>query len=439
MVLKKLSLFEATIINVNIMLGSGIFINTVLLSKEAGLLGSAGYLCVALLILPLIFTMSALVNRYPEGGFYTYATETLNSFAGFMSGWIYFVAKLASASLMIHISVQLLQQLIPFLTTFSTFAIDTTIICLFVALNMFNMRIGTKIIQLFVAIKMTPILFVLLSGWYLINPKILITSQLMFKSIPTITPYVLYSFISFEMSCSLSHSIKGAKKNAPRALFLSYGLVLLLTVFFQLMLFLTIGPALTTKQSFLATYPTFLHTLFVHTPSLVERLTGICHIAIATSAIGGAYGMLFSNHWNLHTLAQKEHTFFRKILTYKNRHNIPIAGVIIEGILCIGYLFVSNGNQPALQQIGALGPTIAFTISSIGLLYAHYCGTKFRIPTWISWLALISCTVLLGAFVQSFMTFGYGIVMPFFGVTLFGMLMYALKKRPIHLSHLDSH
>ena len=56
----KLSLPTAILININIMMGAGIFINTVELSKRAGLLGGFMYPLIGLLILPLIIAIASI-------------------------------------------------------------------------------------------------------------------------------------------------------------------------------------------------------------------------------------------------------------------------------------------------------------------------------------------------------------------------------------------
>ena len=52
---QKLSLFSAILININIMLGSGIFINTAVLTQQAGSLGALVYPIVGLLLFPLLW------------------------------------------------------------------------------------------------------------------------------------------------------------------------------------------------------------------------------------------------------------------------------------------------------------------------------------------------------------------------------------------------
>ena len=51
---EKLSLWQAVVININVMFGSGIFINTVILAKLAGIFSFVSYIIFALIVLPLI-------------------------------------------------------------------------------------------------------------------------------------------------------------------------------------------------------------------------------------------------------------------------------------------------------------------------------------------------------------------------------------------------
>ena len=110
---KKLSLPTAILINLNIMMGGGIFINTVELAKRTGLFSGFMYPLIGILILPLILAISQLIKMHPSGGFYVFAQKEINPFIGFLSTWSYFIAKLASASLMIHVSMSLLTQIFP--------------------------------------------------------------------------------------------------------------------------------------------------------------------------------------------------------------------------------------------------------------------------------------------------------------------------------------
>ena len=127
----KLSLPTAILINVNIMLGAGIFINTPTLAQRAGLLGAFMYLLVGILMLPLILSIAQLLRLHPAGGFYAFGQKEVNPFIGFLSGWSYFTAKLASCMVMIHVSVTLIQNIFPLLNSVHPFALDLAVVGFF--------------------------------------------------------------------------------------------------------------------------------------------------------------------------------------------------------------------------------------------------------------------------------------------------------------------
>ncbi|BDC35025.1 hypothetical protein Noda2021_09830 [Candidatus Dependentiae bacterium Noda2021] len=170
----KLSLPAAILVNINIMLGTGIFINTVELAKRARFLGSFIYPLVGLLVLPLIIIVAQLMKLHPSGGFYTFAAQEIHPFAGFLSAWSYFTGKLASAMLMIHVAMLLCQSILPTLSHINIFALDASVLCLFIFFNTLNMRTGSRIQMGFLIVKLIPVLFVLLLGLYFLIPALLL-------------------------------------------------------------------------------------------------------------------------------------------------------------------------------------------------------------------------------------------------------------------------
>jgi len=155
----KLSFKTALLVNLNVMFGTGIYINTVALAKQAGFFGFLSYLIVALLLIPLIICTGALLRFYPDGGFYAYAAKTIHPFAGFVSAWAYFTGKLASAALLVHVFSSLMTTLIPQLAIINTLFLDSIIICLFAWLNLLHMKTGRTIMYTFMVFKIMPILF----------------------------------------------------------------------------------------------------------------------------------------------------------------------------------------------------------------------------------------------------------------------------------------
>lgn len=411
----KLSLRAAIFININIMLGSGIFINTTILSKQAGILGFLSYIAIGILMLPLIYCITQLLAVHPSGGFYVFARQEINPFAGFISTWSYFIGKLSSAVIVIHIAILLLQQIFPILQGVSPLFLDTCVIIFFVLLNMLDLKTGSIIQSFFLGFKLLPIFFVIVFGFYLFSPWALSATPIIWQTFPLTLPLVLFAIAGFEAACSLSNRIENSQVNGPKAIYVSYFFVIGATALFQLALSCALGPILNTLPDYRFVFPAFFEHLFtdIHTQVLFSH---VMHLAIAASALGGAYGILFSNAWNLYVLAQHNHILLSEYFTRFNRFHIPWLCVIAEGIICLIYLGISQGSQLPLQQMGALGPSIAYSLSALSLLYAQKNKNITFSKKAISYLALLNCMALIGVALFNLVITG------FYSLLIFGLL-----------------
>lgn len=419
------------------MLGAGLFINTTVLAQIAGMLGALSYVLIGILMLPLIGSFMQLMRIHPTGGFYTFGSKEIHPFVGFIGAWTYATGKLASATIMIHISILFLQTIFPALAPFNPLYMDAGVIGSFIALNMFDIRTNSNIQSGFFVIKLIPVLFGILVGMFLwlggpSHP--MLPNEI--SGIPFTLPLVLFALIGFEAVCSLGSRIQDSRKNGPRAIMISYFLIISLSTLYQLM----ISGALGTMLEAFADYRDVFPGLFSLMPSMSEffreNLTSIIHLAIASSALAGAYGIIFSNTWNWYTLAQHRHLFAADKITQLNRYQIPWICVWIQGAICIAYLIVSRGSQLPLQQTAVFGVTIGYTISIIALLAAQKNRTDLTIKKWVPFLAFGNCLLLLGSIVYSLIIDGATSLFAFSLLILFGCIMFWLT--PGKLSQLDS-
>lgn len=421
---KKLSLSTAILININMMLGSGIFVNTAILAQRSGILGSFGYILIGLFMLPMVLSMAQLLIIHPGGNFYTFAKEHLSPGFGFLNAWSYFIAKLSTATITIHIAVKLVQQLIPVLGMVSPFFLDSIILASFVGLNMFDMKTGSMIQMAFIVFKSVPILFGILVGAYLFNPGMVTEVPLDWSSIPFILPFVMYATIGFEAACSLSSKIENPAKNAPRAILISYAIVVAIAAAYQFFFFGAVGPALVNAGDYRDAFPLLAHTFLPSSLALSNFLVGIMHLGIAASVLGSSYGVLFSNNWNLHDLAKKKLVPFSSLFAQLNRHGIPYACVLLEGLLCAFYLFVTKGTQVYLQQLSSLGISFAYALSAFSLLMAKKPGINRSIP----FLAVCACLTLVGASAYNFYVSGMSTLVMYISLVLAGLVFYAYRQ-----------
>lgn len=423
----KLSLGAAILININIMLGSGIFINSVLLARQTEALSPLVYALVAILILPLIFAIAQLLQLHHDGGTFYHFGSLWHPYVGFLASWSYFIAKLASCALGIHICTTLLQQIIPMLQIIPTIPLDIAIILLFGLLNTLHLKLGGSIQMGFIVLKIVPIFFVFFTGLYLFNP-VNFTQFNLWENIPATVPLVLFAFTGFEASCSLSRSIVDAEKNGPRATFISYGLVVTIVILYQTIMYGNLGQVLGTLPDFKWAFPALLDRMLPQQLYSQSMIAALLHIAIACSSLGAAYGIMFSNSWNLYTLAQHDHVTLKKFFLYTNKHAIPIFCILAEVILAIAYLLITQGQQVPLQQVSALGSSIAYILSVLSLLYVIY--TTNQKKQFMPLLALMSCILLLSSFIASAIMNGVSLLLlVYLGLVVLGSGMYFWQKR----------
>ena len=425
----KLSLFSAILININIMLGSGIFINTAILTKQSGSLGAAVYLLVGLLLLPLIIAIGQLLHYHHESGTFYDFGRSVSPFIGFLSSWSYFTAKLSSAALGVHVCLSFLQQVVPALQSIPILYFDGVVIAFFALLNLLNLRIGKGIQYSFIGIKLIPIFFAIFAGLYLFNGAHFTPDTFIWTGVPISVPLVLYAFSGFEASCSLSTRIVDSHKNGPRAIFISYGIVVAIVFLYQFLFYGSLGTMLgALPKGYLDAFPALLERMAVQPLVLKNKLLALLHIAIASSSLGASYGIMYSNGWNLYTLAHNNHTFGRKFFTTLNASGVPFGCFLAEGLIAIIYLVITQGSQVPLQQVSALGGIIAYTLSSIALLVITYRAKK---SPFIPILSLLSCSLLIGAFIWAIISKGPTLMLAtFIALLIFGSYMFFRKHEP---------
>ena len=405
------------------MAGAGIFVNVVDITKALSTAGGLLYLFVGLFMFPLVFTFAKLVNIYPVGGFYAFA-RPMSPLLGFFSNWMYFFGKLASASLLLFVAANFLKQLLPsLLGHVDALLLSIGILAFFIYLNFLNVRIGAIIQNCFFAAKSVPMLLMIAIGVYCFDVNII--SSLVDVSATTFMatlPLALYCFSGFESACSISRQMYNPEKNAPKAIFYSFFSIILLYVAFQTLVSMMLAPHIGSITTYTEAYPYFI-SLIPTTAWLQAKLTTLISFLIGFSAMGAAYGLLFSNSWNLFTLAQNKHTFAQQQISTLNKHGVPATAVLVEGLFCMFFLLATSGNKIQLLQISTLGCTMTYTISTIAFLHLN----KWSNITGL--LSLVTCSGFIVACVISSIQHNFIALHLFSFMVALGAVMYYWCKK----------
>jgi amino acid transporter len=421
-----LSLWSAVIINTNIIIGSGVFINTTELAHRAGLLGGLSYALVGLLLLPLILSFVKLLELYPSGGFYSFCSSSLHPLLGFLNTWSYFFIKLSSATLSIHIFTVLVQKTFPALTCINPLTADIVILTLLIALNMLNVQTSAKIQNWIMIFKLFPIFFVIGSAILFLNGNNLTPIHAIWPGIPSTIPLVLHALLGFEVACAISRNIENPRVNGPRAILISYAIVIVLFVLYQTLFYAILGSDLGTQTNYHSAFPLLISKFNIN-EQLRNILGHTIHLAIATSTLSAAFGIIFANMWNLYSLAELRHTITSTAIMQRNRFNIPFMCVLAQGVIMFVYLLVICGATTTFQQLSAFGATVTYTLSIIGLLAALYQKNK---SLWVPILGLVNCAVLLATSLYAMWITNNTLPLQLFvGIMVCGIVMYVMAGK----------
>ena len=422
----KLSLWAAIIVNVNIIIGSGVFINTTELAKRAGLLGGLTYVIVGLLLFPLILSFVKLLQLYPNGGFYAFCSKSLHPVIGFINTWCYFFSKLSSAALVIHIFVLLMQKTFPGLTVVSPFVLDIAIMTLLLSLNMLNVKTGSRIQGWLMILKLSPIVFVIGSGLLFLQGTNLTPIHQLWEGIPSAIPLVLHALLGFEIACAISRNIENPEINAPRSVLISYGIVIVLYVLYQTFFYAILGTDLAAQADYRGAFPLLISKFGIS--DYGKNIVGhLIHLAIATSALSAGFGIIYANMWNLYSLAELKHVVAPEKVMQLNRFNIPFVCVLAQGAIMLLYMLVIRGELTTYQQLSAFGATITYMLSLAGLLAVLLQHKK---SLWLTILGLVNCLILISASLYTMWLTANPIpLLMFTGIVIGGIAMYYMASK----------
>lgn len=414
----KISLQSAILMNLNIMAGAGIFVNIVELTRELGVFSGFLYLAVGLFMFPLVFMFALLVEQCPSGSFYAFA-KPISPFVGFVSAWAYFFGKLASASFLLHVAATFLQKLLPYiLGSVDLVHIDLAILALFVYLNVLNVRIGLIIQRCFFAAKFIPLVSLIALGICFFDINLLAdATPVSMSQFIVMLPLVLYCYSGFEAACSVSRNIVNASVNAPKAIFQSFFSIIAVYFVFQTVIACLLMPTVATLSSYAQAFP-FLMSFVPVAPLIQVKLATALSFMIGFSAMGAAYGLLFSNAWNLYALAEHGHVPGSSQVLKLNKHGIATYAVLVEGLICVLFILVTKGAKIPLQQTATLGCALTYTISSIAFLFLP---ARSRL---IGYLSLLTCSGFIAACVFSAIQYKFTSLLLFVTLLAVGLLMY---------------
>lgn len=428
---KKIPLWIAIFININIVIGGGFFLSAHELFTTSGRLAPLLWIFCALLLLPLVLVLAQLSRLYPSaGGLYIYSKNTLGDFWGFLSGWGYFIGTLAGNALVLHAFSGMTKELgftLPFTHLLSPLAsqliFDLIFLILFTVINLFNITILEKLNVGFTILKTIPIGLVLISMFFLFDTKNFYAAPIKVSGILPSMPIVLFAYLGIEACCAISHNISKGEKNSARAMLISLGIIMAIYTSVQFGLLGILG--VKSANPFFEIVPRLTtNPLLIHWGNLVVK------IAILSSYLGGFYGMFYANSWNLYAIAKEKKITFSNQLAKLNKYNTPWISIITQGFLIAILLAVAITSPSTLMTMSVFGVVIAYVLSALTYFMINKKNPKGIL---MGILAAIGCGTLLILSLNNLIQDGLQYAIPFIVILGSGIVLYEVQKRKVNL------
>jgi basic amino acid/polyamine antiporter, APA family len=423
----KISLLTAILLNMNIMIGSGILIGP---GKSAAISGNASFLAwplVALLFLPIVFCTIELSRLFPgAGGFYLYAKQGLNRTAGFASGWLYIVGYTFAATLeLLALQAIFFKKCGPNAFYGSPLLFDAVAIIAVVAFSLLSLKLVSKFLDSLTLVKILPCVILILLLPFIINFSFSITGSEL-ALLPASLTLPIFGYFGFEYCVGVSHLIKDSEKNAPRAIligFLGTGLLYMLFHFGALNLMGAENLACFGADSF----PDFITFPIPYFKTLLAILITSASIIIFIASL---IGMINANAILLQSMAQEGLFKGGSFLTATTSLGRPWAGLALQGLI-VFLIATLIASIPLVGGLCIFAVFLSFLLPFVSLLIVHKrAASHFRIP-----LTILGIITVLGFSAYSWYMLGtdmttrlaYSAVL--LGAFILGMILYNRKEK----------
>lgn len=345
---------------VNIIVGGGIF---ALPGRLAGTLGSAApyaFVLGALLMIPVVVCFAAAGSRATAtGGPYSYGREAFGPFAGFGFGALTWISNVTGcAGVAAALADQAARAWPVFGDSIGRSALLIALFTLFGALNLRGVRLGARAIGVLAAVKLTPLVLLILLGIWFIEPANLAVPEWpQFQHWGQAMVLVLFAYAGMESALVPTGEVRDPGRTVPRAAMLAILFVILLYVGLQVTAQGVLGAALAGDKAPLASTAGALWT-----PAFTLLLIGA-----GISMLGYLHGNILGNSRLLYALG-RDGLLPSALGQVHPRTRVPHVAVIVHAAVALVLALSGDFATLALVSGGA-----------VGLLYLFVCLAAWRL------------------------------------------------------------
>ena len=211
----------AALMVLNGLIGAGIFALPGKVAANAGLLSPWLFLVVGLFFLAVVLSFAELASYYEQsGGPVLYARDAFGPVAGFATGWILFISRVAAFAANATVMALYLGSLEPwFATGIGRAAVISLVTLGLTWANVLGVRDGVRTMAVFSILKLTPLLLLVLAGLGEVTATTLIPAgPYFFDELGSTALLLVYAYVGFETMAVTAGETKNPRKNLPGAL-----------------------------------------------------------------------------------------------------------------------------------------------------------------------------------------------------------------------------
>ena len=226
---RTLGLTSATGLVVGTVVGSGVFVMPAVLAS-AGTVSLAVLAVIAVGALLLAVLFGQLTRRVPnsDGGLYAYARHEFGDFAGYLTGWCYWIQAWAGNAAIVSSWVFYVDALFGIRPSgLGNWGIALIGLWIPAAVNLAGIRQTAWLQNLTVVLKYLPLLFVGVAGWFFVTRANFgafnASGGSLYSAIGIAAGVALFSFIGVETAAITAKRVRDPRRNVGRASLLGTG------------------------------------------------------------------------------------------------------------------------------------------------------------------------------------------------------------------------
>ena len=387
----KIPFMTAVLMNINVIVGVGIYFTPQMMIPYAGAFSFLGWVAAGLLLLPIVWTVATAARFFPgTGGFYNYGTSGLNSTAGFVALWAYMLGFLATAAtqlmflknLMVNNAGMSIVGAMPVLA-------NLVLVAVIKGLNLFDVRLISKIQGFVTVLKLLPMICaILLFAFYWNGSLVYQPSHL--AGVSSIVPMALFGYWGFESCTSTSHLIKGGSSKASGVMLTAFFVSMSLYALFHFAVTHIMG----TEGIAALGAVGFTQFLGITNPQTAALVGGAVVVALMLALFNAVYGVSLGNGANMFSLAEKNHLIGSKLLTKVNGVDRPYMVVAAQALI-VFLLMTFVAQELVLLGLANFGLITAMFVTVLAVLKTQIKQGVGYFNQAISYIALAACFVLV--------------------------------------------